>query len=255
MDLKTYSRWSNVPENLKTKTQLKEIGLKPSNINNFKAKFKSSYGTYDLFDINDCIKIKKRKVDISDIPMTDENIAEALYVINKSAKTSRDTKGFYYEDGRHDIVKRSKNRESKLYNLKDKVLNKLIEENKVEVIGTHKQIVKQKFRDKIYYLDNQIVECFDDDDFEYDHYEYVEHEKEIDQYLILYKLASFTFHRPINKSEALKYQLIGKIDDAISSHKQKTKIRFNEALKLLEKYLSENIMSKPVKPGNLTGHP
>lgn len=143
--MKRYNKWSKVPDNLKTKTQLNQLGLKPKPGSEAVATFLSTaYGRreYKLYDINNCAPIKKIKP--RELDVNDDNIAEALYVINKSAKTSRDTKRSSFCSQKYDVVNRSKVRESKLYELKDKVLQKLLAENKANIKGIHKQKIKKE---------------------------------------------------------------------------------------------------------------
>ena len=46
-----YSTWSEIPDNLKTKTQLASLGLKPAPGQQPVAQRTGGYGPYDLFDI------------------------------------------------------------------------------------------------------------------------------------------------------------------------------------------------------------
>lgn len=86
--LPTFIRWVNVPEEYKTKTQLKQLKLKPVNVDKPDAYVKTQIGTkwviYNLYHINNCIKVKSRVTQIRTFELTDENIAEALYIINKT---------------------------------------------------------------------------------------------------------------------------------------------------------------------------
>ncbi|MCD8397936.1 MAG: hypothetical protein LUD12_12290 [Lachnospiraceae bacterium] len=140
------------------------------------------------------------------IEATDENIAQALYVINKSAKKSRDTKNCKYEDGDHSTCHASKTRMLKLYALKDRTMKKLIDEGRMDYIG----INKQEFEDG-----------------------YV-------NYLKLYSLSGFTFHVPCESYEVNKDELLeSTINNLISSEQtRKTQISFTQAKLLLEKYVA-----------------
>ncbi|MDH2882393.1 YkyB family protein [Bacillus cytotoxicus] len=211
-EITLYTKWKNVSENLKTKIQLKEMRLKPADVEKPAALIKTylhgKWRVLNLYDVNTCIEIKKRKV--KDIELTIENISEALYVINKSAKKSRDTKKESYYRRDFSIVKASKTRESKLYALKDRVMEKLIAEEKVEIMGYHKQ------QDKRY-----------DDSF---------------HYLLLLKIGDHTFHRPVEFYIARKYKNLGEID-IISAEAKKCKLKFNESVKLLEKYIGKSMNS------------
>ncbi|MBP3041876.1 hypothetical protein J9303_20885 [Bacillaceae bacterium Marseille-Q3522] len=90
-----FNRWNEVPSHLKTKTQLKELDLKPISELEYQATIIAKYNKrcsfYKLYDVNTACKPIKRRI-VKEIEITDANIAESLYIINKSAKLSRDTK-------------------------------------------------------------------------------------------------------------------------------------------------------------------
>ena len=73
------------------------------------------------------------------IEPTDEHLAEALYIINKSAKKSRDTKVEAYYSGRHDVCHAAKTRSFNLYALKEQAIEKLVSEGKMTRVGIAKQ--------------------------------------------------------------------------------------------------------------------
>jgi len=101
IDDKPCYKWQDVPEGLYTKTVLKnENGLKPITEDNPDAFMKSyiqgKWRTYNLYHIGNCKMIKKRSTDISEFSLDEKTIVAAMYVINKSAKKSRDTKEIIY---------------------------------------------------------------------------------------------------------------------------------------------------------------
>lgn len=166
------------------------------------------YSIPDMLSLEEKGLIKHKKARVShcrEFEPTDENLAEALYVINKSAKVSRDTKNNSYIDGRHGVCHAAKTRMNDIYELKDTVLRKLISENRIEYIGFNKQ-----------------TNC--------------------DMILKLYRLDSFTFHKPITFYDKTDPELADKyklddIEGLISSEKTKdTDIKFQEAIKLLKSY-------------------
>lgn len=103
---------------------------------------------YHVCSIPDIIKVSffetlkpKRTIQtkVNNLPETDENIARALYIINKSAKVSRDTKSRRYRNGDYRICNAAKTRMLSHYCLKDAVIKKLIAENRMEFVGINKQ--------------------------------------------------------------------------------------------------------------------
>lgn len=213
-EVQTFMRWNNVPDGYATKTLLnKEHKLKPFDEGKpdayVRAQYNSKWNTYNLYLIDNCIPIKQIKTNVDHLPMTDENLAQALYMINKSAKKSRDTKSFNYYRGKHGIVSASKTRQMKLYDLKDNVISKLKGENRINVVGYHVQ----------------------ENDWGKNH-------------LLLLGLSGYTFHVPVDQSQAEQHASLGKIDVIPSEQTKKTKIKFNEAVKILEKYIESEELNE-----------
>lgn len=242
-----FSRWSQVPEHLKTKTQLKELGLKPLDESDVQATIKvrqhGSTREFDLYDISMTRPINKRIVNIDSIEITPETIAESLYVINKSAKKSRDTKELNYSWGYHDVVSRAKIRQNQLYALKEEVLEKCIATGIAEVLGYHAQK-----------LEHLRFEWVDTDEIVGSGFKYdpeIDSEVEVVYYrreqqvvrekttsrLILIKIEDFTFHLPATKDQVKHRQFLGTIDK-IPAETRKTTIKFEQAVKLLNELLN-----------------
>ena len=92
----------------------------------------------DILDISHAGLLEKKQQPV--LPATDENIASALYTINKSAKVSRDTKNRSYYNRKFQCCGAAKTRMLNLYHLKDAVLKKLQEEDRVEYLGVNRQV-------------------------------------------------------------------------------------------------------------------
>lgn len=200
--------WDKIEEGYFTKTTLKnEYGLKPRDVNEhdvtLKAYMQGKWRDFVLYHIDNTVEIKKRK--IADIDPTIENLSQALYVINKSAKVSRDTKNENYQRRRHGIVSAAKKRQEHLYSLKDATLNKLLKEKLANVKGYHKQ--KSSYNDEY-------------------------------NYLILIEFGDFTFHKPSFPGQVENLVELGEVNKISSEKTFKAKINFFESEKLLEKYIS-----------------
>lgn len=155
---------------------------------------------FEFFKIDQAIPLKTRKkVEIKDIEINPKNICEALYVINKSAKISRDTKKLNYGRGNYGVVSGAKTRETKLYELKNKVMDKLIKNNILKLLGYHMQG---------------------------------------ETYLKLYKYDNYTFHNISNAKEVEGLENLGNIDLISAEYKIKPIIKFTDATNLLNKYIS-----------------
>lgn len=168
-----------------------------------------------IYSIPDVIKVYEqetlpvKKSVYSDIPLepTDENIAQALYVINKSAKVSRDTKQKEYNNRNHSLCKGAKTRMQNHYDLKEAVMKKLIDENRMKYIG----ICKQK-------------------------------NKHSEHYLAMYRMCGFVFHLPADKSMYTEENnILSDINGLISSEKTiKVNVKYHDAIRLLEEYSGHN---------------
>ena len=160
--------------------------------------------TYYMYSIPSIIRASGEKIEVKtyDVEPTDTNLVSALYLINKSAKVSRDTKWKAYAEGKHGVCHAAKTRAEKLYNLKDRAVKKLVEEGKMRFVGVHDQKMGGLH---VNYLDK-------------------------------YEMAGFSFHVP-HTGEVSKGEVIGVIDGEISAEKtRKVGLTFNEAKYLLEKY-------------------
>ena len=202
--MEMYTGWLKVPQGLSTKTRLKkEYGLRPGKecdpVAIVKGYTPIGQKEFDLYQISDCIEIKKRKIDINNLTMDDKTLSDALYIINKSAKKSRDTKQENYDLGRHGIVSASKTRQSKLYELKDKVIGRLEQQGRLTFLGYHTQF---------------------------------------EQVLWSYQIGNHTFHMPGFKYTGLKFlgDLTEKIKAAQT---KQTDINYFQSVKILEEYLAE----------------
>lgn len=138
-----------------------------------------------------------------------EKIFEALYLLNKSAKKSRDTQNKAMRQGKQTVAKRSKFRKDYLYKIKHLALKKLEEEDKIKFIGIHKQDVN-------------------DTSF----------------YLAYYKSSDgrFKYHRPATKKEIKLYENndIEKMTVVPAEVKHKHSVSFSEGIILLLEYIEKD---------------
>ena len=73
--------------------------------------------------------------------ITDEVIFKSMYILNKSAKKSRDTQKRANQENNLPLMKRSKTRKDFIYKIKHSAMEKLVEDGRLEFIGFHKQVV------------------------------------------------------------------------------------------------------------------
>ena len=202
-----YKSWAFVPDNIKTKTGWSKEGkrIKKGEVGHFdKVYTYDKWRTFEFFTENQVED--KRKVNRKPKPpleMTVENLATSLYLINKSAKVSRDSKSRFYFSNQHSKTKSAKTRQLNLYQLKDEVLEMTLLDEYAFVKGYHK-------------IDNA--------------------------YFHLISFGGLTFHRPttVDKIEGLAY--LGDIENPISSEVKseiKKGITLAQAKELLKRYIGE----------------
>lgn len=204
-----FTGWKNVPDGYYTKTTLnREYGVKPIDLEEPDATLRAFGGgrwkDFMLYHIDNTKPVKRRKVKL--LECTKRNLGESLYIINKSAKKSRDTKKVAYYSKQFQIVNASKTRQNKLYDLKAMVIQKLLDEDKATVLGYHEQ---QAYNGDI-------------------------------NYLKLLEVGGYTFHLPITKYEANGLKRLGEINIISAEPTRKTSINFYEAEKLLLHYIKNN---------------
>lgn len=209
------------------------------------ATYKSSNGNigklYNIIDVWDCKSNTpyKKKFKIRELEITDENISNALYLINKSAKVSRDTKN---KQPRTSVGKASRTRMISLYELKDAVISKLIKDGRIEIIGVHNKEYKSTETNYMYFDACSDKEISEEDTYymeKYDYYYQYTIENVIKtQQLLFFRLQNNTFHIPY-EGDCKEYPVLsGIIKEDISAVKSKNVgMTLVEAKKLLRKYL------------------
>jgi hypothetical protein len=211
-DLKEFRGWKQVPDGYFTKTKLKESRLKPINEDGPDAYVDVYYygwKRYSLYHQDNTVKIKKvKRRQLRTFEATEENLGQALYVINKSAKLSRDTKKEKYKTGAHGFAAKAKSRQYSLYDLKDKVIKKALEKGIAEIVGYHRQYLPEL------------------DDY---------------NYLKLIKLGGYSFHIPSNLSEIKisKFKNLGDIGLISAEKTRKVGIKYYESLDLLNRFIKD----------------
>lgn len=186
------------------KDQIKKIG----DYSFLKGKYRIKCNVYSIKDViklgeSGTIKPKRvRKINVKAIETTPENLAMALYVINKSAKKSRDTKQSAYWERNHRVCHASKTRSKNLYYLKNATMEKMIDDGYMAFFGIH----QQKIDGNTTYLD-------------------------------LYRCGEFTFHNihcgAINKEMLLDSVINNVISAEVT---KKAPITYPQAIALLEEY-------------------
>lgn len=198
-------------EDCYTKSHLRELGLRPRK--NAILEYRKVYTagrwvSFEFYTIKDTEPIRKRnKTQVIELEINPENLCKSLYLINKSAKKSRDTKVDNYKINNHGVVRRAKTRQNNLYELKNKSMQYMINEGILRPRGYHMQTISG-YTDK--------------------------------QYLLMYSYSEYKFHEVYQGTEEpqdIKY--LGKIDHSISAEVHfDFDIKFSDAVALLKKYIA-----------------
>lgn len=225
--------------------QLSKMGLKPKDKNRFEihAVYKGMGRGWDNFKFYTLDNTaEKRKVTriVKEYQATTENLCQALYIVNKSAKKSRDTAQECYNNKRHGNAAAAKKRKNALYEIKDVALKKMIANNIGHLVGYNTQTVIKAITEWHSTCDicehqnsHECQLCEDEQRWN----KVVK--KEITNYLLLYAYESFSFHIPVEKKPD-NVEYLNHIDELISKEVTvKCSIGFNDAVKLLSDYCQE----------------
>lgn len=139
--------------------------------------------------------------------INDETIFKSMYVLNKSAKKSRDTQKKANKENNLPLMRRAKNRKDFIYKIKHLAMDKLVEEGKIEFIGIHKQDVNKTSFYLAYYKSKQ----------------------------------GFSYHRPATKKEIKQYKenSISTMTVVPATVKRKQDIGYNEAVQILLTFIGK----------------
>lgn len=128
------------------KAQLSRMGLKPKNPGDYQthkvfgnAQYTSGWREYNFYKLDNTTEKRKVNNIVKDIPATPGNLCEALHIISESAKKSRDTAQISYCLSNYAQAKQAKWRKSNLYDLKDKIIALLSEDNILSLQGYYIQ--------------------------------------------------------------------------------------------------------------------
>ena len=78
------------------------------------------------------------------VTVSDDVISQALYLVNKEAKRSKDQKVHWYNAKQYDQLNIYRDTERRLYGLKDRVLMKLLIDGRAEILGVDTLVLPHK---------------------------------------------------------------------------------------------------------------
>jgi hypothetical protein len=183
---------------------------------------------------------------------TPENIGLALFEVNRAAKRRRDAAQKSYTFGAFSFATAHKSHKEKLYDLKDKVLQKALAEGIAKLVGLH---FKKRTVEKWVYED---VDCHCDCDIYEDWNDFFVEEicdcpchsrkkvlqvSQVTDALACFELAGYRFHSPVSNEEAerLKEHVHEIVDLGAWTAAAKPptgRIRIKDAIATLEAYLA-----------------
>lgn len=200
-----------VAEDCYVKAHLKEMELKPKKDAIPKSRRVCIGGRwlhFDFYSLKDTEPIRKRnKVVIKDREINPDILCQSLYVINKSAKKSRDTKVRSYESREYGVVRRAKTRQNNLHELKNRAMQYMIYQGILQLRGYHIQTIG---------------------------------EYEEKRYLLMYSYSKYKFHEVYRGNSApMGIEYLGNIESIIPAEAQlNLEIKYSDAVALLNKYIA-----------------
>jgi hypothetical protein len=235
-ELRAYYKLEDVPSYLKTTPTLREMGLKPMNTRQPAGKLVllETKKEYKLYEVNKTKEIEK--------PLTKENLIIAIYTLNKAAKMrreevkeARDLATWSREIGdykscrlfAHEAKTHEKGKES-LYELKNKVIQKGMDDGIITFVGIHRQI--RNVQGKIYDTP---------EDYENGNYHFEDFERET--FLGCYQIGSYRFHTILSRVPENNQNEIKDLGIWLSSATSTGCIKLKDAIMILEKYLESSI--------------
>lgn len=261
--LPTYSRWSLVPETLKTTTQLKEAGHKVRKGVLPRAYFDSTYyhRTYDLYSIDDTEpirKISRREPEV--LAYTEHNLVSSITTINDTAKRRRDSATWAYEHGRHTFAKEFSSQKSEFYALKDAVLERLIRQGRAALVGYHSKTdyhepMKPRWRswnrqsDDWTDFDSEFDDILDELDGSSDGSQL----RTTTTILEVIEFAGRLYHRPVEDRLSDGVTISEHLGDTLSPARPIGKIRVCDAELTLRHYVSQPTLTLPVIVTDVAG--
>lgn len=200
-----YVGWSDVPDGLKTKTQWSDEGMRllrdvePAAFA-YGGSQHSRNAHYALFSRKQ-VEPKRRQRPGNPLPPTAENLATALFEINKAAKRRRDAAASAYARRKHNLATRRKEEKEAFYDLKDRVLRELVHGGVATLVGVHSKVDIRNHREWI--DENDGAPCQDAVDDEGPRVVETEGRWETvpercTTCMVCYEVAGFRFHKPID---------------------------------------------------------
>jgi restriction system protein len=260
-----YSRWLDVPGDLRTRTQLKREGRKVPRATPPRAYFDSYwYGrTYELFSVADTVPIiprLPRKPAV--LSFADESIVSAIQTINDAAKRRRDGASTAYSRRQHGRAQRWSGEKAAFYELKDAVLGRLIEQGRATVVGHHSKTDRyDPPKPYVHGGRNTDFNDAEDDDWSDDQPEYeliVETAPpkfpvgERTTVLQAIRFAGYGFHRPIEYAST-DVTIDSQLGDRLSPARPLGPIRLRDAEATLRAYLMQPRLVLPCAVVALSG--
>ncbi|MGE0822355.1 MAG: restriction endonuclease [Candidatus Binatia bacterium] len=262
--LPTYSRWSLVPESLKTTTQaFKAAGLKVREDAEPRARFRSQYyhRWYDLYSAEETVPIRKIIRHAPEVlSYTQDNILAAIRTINDSAKRSRDSATRAYKHGRHSFATQFSAQKSEYYALKDAVLARLLQQGRATHVGYHSKTdyrdpVKPRWRSWFNDLEDwdEFDLEFDDLISELDNDDGEDGQIKSTTVLEVIQFAGRLFHRPVNNLLPEDVEILQHLGDRLSPARPLSRLRLCDAEITLRQYLSQPTLVLPLEITDVAG--
>jgi hypothetical protein len=200
--------WKAVPDGFQTKTRWAEEGMRLRKAATAAAYVFAPGGSgksqhYELYTIEQ-VEPKRRIRPGKALPLTPGNLGAALFEINKAAKRRRDAAESAYRHRKHELAARRKGEKDSLYQLKDRVLQKLIARGMATFVGYHLKLDRREVRewiedeDALAWIDDDVLDAHDEQLSAGGQWGTMLEERQT--FMACYELAGFRFHRIIDSA-------------------------------------------------------
>ena len=136
----TYTRFDDIPHGLRTRTAWRSEGRKVRAGATAKGYYDSYWykTSYELFSLDDTVATSPRRItEGRAVSFAEDFVVAAIQTINDAAKRRRDSATKAYLRRQHGRARNCSDAKSEYYDLKDRVLARLLSQGRARVIGHH----------------------------------------------------------------------------------------------------------------------
>lgn len=255
----TYTRFDDIPPELRTKTVWRREGRKVRTGAVPRACYDSYWykTSYELFSHEDTEPIPRREISKGrTVSFAEDFIVTAIQTVNDAAKRRRDAATKAYRRGEHGRARLWSGEKFEFYELKDRVLARLLSQGRARVVGhhaktDHSEPAKPYFGSSIYRdFGLEALDELDDWDEDRDYFEshdsgaFAQPAGPETTILEIIEFAGRAFHRPVDTPPA-DIAVQAHLGNKLSPARPLGKVRLRDAVATLRAYLTQPLIVLP----------